>query len=256
MKLIIYGIIIGIGKIIPGVSGSLLAISLGIYEKAIHSITHFCDNKKENFLFLIKLCTGIFIGIIILSKIILYFITNHYFYSVSLFIGLILSTIIRQYKNIKINYKIILLTIIIVLLLTKLPNINLNNDIVFLIGGIIEIFSSLIPGISGTSIYLSLGIYNDILELITNAINIKYVLSNIIKYIYFTIGMFLSFITCTKLIDYMYQKHKEIFDNVILGLSIGSIIILLLLINYPNSIINLLIGIFLFFIGIFTGLII
>ena len=35
MKDIIKGIIIGIGKVIPGVSGSVLAISLGVYEKAV-----------------------------------------------------------------------------------------------------------------------------------------------------------------------------------------------------------------------------
>ena len=35
IKLFFKGIIIGIGKIIPGVSGSMLAISLGIYEKLL-----------------------------------------------------------------------------------------------------------------------------------------------------------------------------------------------------------------------------
>ena len=34
-NLYIKGVIIGIGKIIPGVSGSVLAMSLGIYEEAI-----------------------------------------------------------------------------------------------------------------------------------------------------------------------------------------------------------------------------
>ena len=34
-KLILYGFIIGIGKILPGVSGAVLAISLGVYEESI-----------------------------------------------------------------------------------------------------------------------------------------------------------------------------------------------------------------------------
>ena len=29
------GLIIGIGKIIPGVSGSILAITLGVYDKSV-----------------------------------------------------------------------------------------------------------------------------------------------------------------------------------------------------------------------------
>ena len=36
MRDILIGIIIGIGKIIPGVSGSVLAITLGVYEKIIN----------------------------------------------------------------------------------------------------------------------------------------------------------------------------------------------------------------------------
>ena len=50
--LIIKGIIIGIGKIIPGVSGSMLAISLGIYEKLIDSINSIFKSPKKNLLFL------------------------------------------------------------------------------------------------------------------------------------------------------------------------------------------------------------
>ena len=41
MLLILKGIIIGIGKIIPGVSGSMLAISMGIYQKMIDSVNNF-----------------------------------------------------------------------------------------------------------------------------------------------------------------------------------------------------------------------
>ena len=35
---ILKGILIGIGKILPGISGSLIAISLGVYYKSIHII--------------------------------------------------------------------------------------------------------------------------------------------------------------------------------------------------------------------------
>ena len=40
MRKVFQGILIGLGKIIPGVSGSVIAISLGVYEKAIDIIKH------------------------------------------------------------------------------------------------------------------------------------------------------------------------------------------------------------------------
>ena len=62
--LILKGIIIGLGKIIPGVSGSMLAISMGIYQKMIDSINNFFDNIKTNFLFLFKIGLGVLISIV------------------------------------------------------------------------------------------------------------------------------------------------------------------------------------------------
>ena len=47
INLFIKGIIIGIGKVIPGVSGSMLAISLGIYEKILNSISNIFKDFKE-----------------------------------------------------------------------------------------------------------------------------------------------------------------------------------------------------------------
>ena len=46
IMLIIKGIIVGVAKVIPGVSGSVLMISLNIYDKAIKCICNFfCDCK-------------------------------------------------------------------------------------------------------------------------------------------------------------------------------------------------------------------
>ena len=256
MKLIIYGIIIGIAKVIPGISGSLLAISFGIYEKTIHIITHFFDDFKNNLIYLFKLGIGIIIGIVLLSKIVLFFITNYYFYSMILFTGLIISSIIKQYKCITIKPLIIISTVIVLLLITKNSYIklNANSNITYLICGFIEVISSLIPGISGTSLLLSFGIYNDILKLITNVFNIKFIINNYLKYIFFTIGIISSFIGCSLLVDYLYKKHKILFDNSILGLSIESIIIIISLINYQISFLNLLLGLFLFSFGVILGI--
>jgi putative membrane protein len=69
--LIIKGIIIGIGKIIPGLSGSMLAISMGIYQKLINSINNFFEDIKGNFYFLFNVFLGVSISIIFFSKTIL-----------------------------------------------------------------------------------------------------------------------------------------------------------------------------------------
>ena len=66
MILFIKSIIIGICAILPGISGSVIAVSFGIYEKFIVIVT---DNKKikENKKFIIIVTVGILIGIYVTS---------------------------------------------------------------------------------------------------------------------------------------------------------------------------------------------
>ena len=49
----IKGFIIGIGKIIPGVSGAMLATIMGVYDKAIFYICNFKNNIKVAIKYLI-----------------------------------------------------------------------------------------------------------------------------------------------------------------------------------------------------------
>ena len=127
MKLILKGIIIGIGKIIPGVSGSVLAISLGVYESSISCITNFFKDIKYNIKYLGLLGIGIIISITCLSKIIVYCLDNYYIYTMFLFIGLIVGSSNLKLKNKKYNY-ISLITFSLVL---AFGLISQNNQIVF-----------------------------------------------------------------------------------------------------------------------------
>ena len=123
LKNIIYGLIIGIGFIIPGVSGGVLATILGIYDDAINRLNNFKKNIKDNLLYLGNLFIGLVLGIILFSKIILYFFNNN-IYSISyIFIGLILGSIPYLIKDVKykcnqnINLVVFIITFIIGVLL-------------------------------------------------------------------------------------------------------------------------------------------
>ena len=53
--LFLKGLVIGMGQIIPGVSGGMLAISLGLYDKCISIISNIFDNFKNNIKFLLPI---------------------------------------------------------------------------------------------------------------------------------------------------------------------------------------------------------
>ena len=102
IKNILKGFIIGIAKILPGVSGSMLAISLNVYERLLGIIADIKTTTKKEFKFLFSILTGALVGISFLSGSVKWFLNNFYFPTMLLFIGLIiggLPEIVNIIKN-------------------------------------------------------------------------------------------------------------------------------------------------------------
>lgn len=256
IKYVLMGIIIGIGKIIPGVSGAVIAVSFGVYDLGLDAITHFFHNKKRNFYFLSSLGTGVLIGIILFSNVIRYLIDNCYFMVMLLFTGLILGGTINISKNIKkdkVNYMIIALSLIIIVLL-GISNIdnnyviknNYGDYIVYLGSGFMEAIGTVVPGISSTALLMIIGIYDIFISSIADIYNI----SNVMFLLLFGLGLGVGIIITSYVMDYLFKKHKDRTLAFIIGISFGSVVLMLFksFINGFN-IYHLLIGIMLFIIG-------
>ena len=65
LKTFIQGFLIGMAKMIPGFSGSLLAIIFGVYGKTLDIIAHLKNIDKSKLCYLLLLGSGIVLGIII-----------------------------------------------------------------------------------------------------------------------------------------------------------------------------------------------
>ena len=225
MDLIIKGIIIGIGKILPGISGSLLAITLGIYEKIINSISEFKKDVINNGIFLSKIGIGIIVSIIIFSKIILKCLNNYYFTTMLLFIGMILGSIPKIISKTKITKKNMLITIVMIIIIYVVIRIfNLENvhnhtientpqEIIKLIGiGILDSLASIIPGISGTAILMFLGYYNIIIETFSSITQIEKIQTTLFVLVPFLIGFIIGTIYISKIINKLIKRHSNIIN--------------------------------------------
>ena len=232
--LFIKGIIIGIGKVIPGVSGSMLAISMGIYQKMLDSINNFFKDIKNNFLFLFKIVLGVFVAIVFFSKIVLTCLNNYYIITMFFFIGLILGSfkdIDREIK--KRNKYVIIITFFITLILGMISvnnEFNIENiflrSIYFIIVGFIDAFTMVVPGISGTATLMMIGAYNTLMETFSNLLNFNQLLDNILIMIPFSIGLFIGVIFTVKLINYLFKKSKDNTYSAIIGFGVSTIILM------------------------------
>ena len=254
--LFIKGLLIGIGKIIPGVSGAVLAIILNVYDEGIDKIVNFFNNPKKNILFLLNIGLGIILGIILFSNIINYTLNKYYVITMLFFIGLIQGGIPNILKEI--DKKDYIYTLIIIIIFTIISFLNINNNyilknnftdyIIFFIGGIIETCGTVIPGLSSTALLLILGIYNLIIESISNTTNLVF---NFKVLIPFVIGILSSIILVSKVISISLNKYKKKTYSIILGLVLSSIIILIVkTFTYQTTLLELLIGIIFMIVGI------
>lgn len=247
INLFVKGFFIGVGKVLPGVSGSMLAISFGIYDKIIEIIAHPFKNIKNNISFMFPICIGFLVAIFITSNFLEYIFLKYYTVFMFCFMGIIFRGIVDLKNEIKITIKnliIILISLLFIMSLNFISNgyyeINYNFFTIFIIG-IIEAISSIVPGISGTAIFMILGCYDFILELFSH-----YFLLSYIKYIIpFVLGIIFGFIMISRIINYLIKNNKSALYSSIMGFTIGSIILLILKFRI-DSISSLIFGIICF----------
>ena len=216
MLLFFKGFLVGIGKIIPGVSGSLLAIRLNIYEDTINIINNLFKNFRNNILYLCKVGLGILLAITLGSNIILFFLDKFYFITTSIFILLIISGIPAIFRETD-NYIFSLISFSLYLGILYIPRLELFNNYYFI--GFLESFTTIVPGISGTALYMSFGLYEKVLNLFSNMYLLEFN-----KIIPFGIGFLMGGIILIKFIDYCFKKYRGKTYSVILGLLLGSIV--------------------------------
>ena len=74
MKNFLLSILVGIGNITPGVSGSCMMIIFNMYESVINAIANLFKDFKNSFKYLLPIGLGIILGTFLFSFVIKYFI--------------------------------------------------------------------------------------------------------------------------------------------------------------------------------------
>lgn len=62
------GLIIGIGTMIPGVSGGTAAVLLGVFEEILEAVGSIFSHTKKSFIYLLPILSGAISGILLIAK--------------------------------------------------------------------------------------------------------------------------------------------------------------------------------------------
>ncbi len=250
IKNVLKGMVIGIANIIPGVSGGTMMVSMNIYDKLIHCITHLFSEFKKSVGFLLTIALGMGIAIIASS-----FFLEELFAKVPIqtnlaFIGLIiggLPAICKNVKGNKVKVGHIIAGLIFFIVVVGLAAIgetegnaadlsfNLINIIKLFVVGVIAAGTMVIPGVSGSMMLMLMGYYQPILGAITDffsalvALDVDGLLKGFGILVPFGIGVLAGIFAVAKLIEVIFSKFPLYAYWAIIGLIVASPIAIILM---------------------------
>ena len=248
------GVVIGIANIVPGVSGGTMMVSMGIYDKLIHCITHLFSEFKKSVLFLLPIAVGMVAAIAASSFGLTYLFENLPIQTNLLFVGLILGGLPAIWKNVKgnsVKAGHVLACVLFFVLVVGMAamgesegasadlSFSLGNVAVLLMVGVITSATMVIPGVSGSMVPMLMGFYYPVLNAIKDffkdlaALNIDGILRGCGILIPFGIGVVVGIFGIAKLVEIIFEKFPLYAYWAIIGLIVSSPIAILLMGTFP-----------------------
>lgn len=233
----IRGFMMALADSVPGVSGGTIAFIMGFYDKFINSINDLVVGDKSRKIkalkFLIKLGIGWIVGMLLSISILANLFDKQIYKVSSLFIGFILASlpliIISEKDNIKGKYKNIIFLIIgalVVVLLSTVKfsvnpsKLNFGMIIYTVIAGALAISAMVLPGISGSTILMSFGLYIPIITGVKKMLELNF--SSLPLIIFAGVGVILGVVLAIGQIKKLLQKKRSQVVYMIIGMMIGS----------------------------------
>lgn len=250
IKSILKGIVIGIANAIPGVSGGTMMVSMGIYDKLIHCLTHLFKELKKSVQFVAPIILGAGLGVILLSAVIEKMFVYIPIQTNLLFIGLIvggLPMIMNKVKGQTIGIGAIIGFIVFFALVVGLSIIgetegqtadvtfNFVNCIKLFGVGIVAAATMVIPGVSGSMMLMIMGYYQVIIETINDMVKalVSFDIAGILKgcgvLIPVAVGAVIGIFAIAKLVELVFEKAPTVAYSSIIGLIVASPIAIVLM---------------------------
>jgi putative membrane protein len=223
------------GSILPGISGSMIAAILKIYQELIQALNNFTKEPANSIKAVWQYIVGVFIGFGLGFVLIKIFYQNAPIPITLLFIGFIIGAIpslLNEIKGIKIKWHhmvVFVLSIVIMIGLLFLNESSTQVDswmeyiIVFFIG-IITAVALITPGLSGATILIALGYFHILVNLGDSVIqalitfDFSAIISSLPMLFILALGVIVGLILVGKVMYYILQKYKYHFYVSILGI--------------------------------------
>ncbi len=237
----ICGFFIGFGFIVPGVSGSAVAMMFDVYNDMLDSVSNIFKTFKKSFIYLLPIGLGVILSALSLYFPLMFLLKKNCFAIIMLFAGMLaggLKPIVKKVewktKN-KWNYLGFVLAFLFVIGISlssffikdfgiDLKKPNAVNYIMVFVCGILFAISTIVPGVSGTALLLAVGYYYPLMVgVMGDILSFNFNLYSILIMVDFALGLVIGVFIISKLIKVCFDKFNTATYMIISGFAIGSI---------------------------------
>lgn len=240
---ILCGFCLGISVFAPGISGSIMAIIMGIYDKLIDIMANPFKNLKQNIKYLFPMGIGAVISLLLFILVFSYLFETYEKAVYMLFIGLIAGNLPMIYKEARksefkwyylIGFVIAVAVAFIIGVMSEntgsAQGIVAGNNLFYLaLCGAVGGFASLVPGMSISMILIVMGVYDSLIDtaksFMTAIIDKDFagVLSGATVIAVVGIAFVLAMVLSSRLIKFVFEKFSGMAHFMVLGFLVGSI---------------------------------
>ena len=227
------GLMMGVSDLIPGVSGGTIAVVLGIYDRLIAAINGlFSKEWKKHLSFLIPLGIGVACSLLAFSHVMQWLMDKHesltYYFFLGLIIGILPFLFRKSNAFTMFRWQHALLMLLGIVLISIIPidqsadaamtNLTFSSYLLLFFAGLVASAAMILPGISGSFIFLVLGTYNTVVNAVT-ALDLKIMIA-------VAAGIGIGILTMSKVIHYFLTHFRTATFAFIIGSVIGSVFLI------------------------------
>lgn len=221
------GFVIGFGMVIPGVSGGVLAMVLGLYEPIIAAIANPFDNWRRNLKFLLPLGVGAGVCLLSLARLLEYLFAQYPLPTLYLFFGLVIASIpsmvtLANGQGFRLSYLVSLAAGLgLLLIITGLPQLlgaggPQRASLLYpvLMGGILGA-GLVVPGLSASFLLIAFGYYEELLGALVQL--------DLTILVPAGLGVVIAIVLASKAIHWLFRWKYGHVSYAIIGLMLGSL---------------------------------
>ena len=168
------GALIGVGGVLPGISGGVLCVVFGIYKTIMELLSHPFQTIKKNYRVLIPLILGCGFGFIVVAKLLGFLLERYPAPSVCLFVGLIVGMLPSLFREAGVRGRskgaFVSLGVCFCVVLSLLICLNMVHAVItpnfawYLFCGFCIALSVIAPGMSFSTLLMPLGLYTPLVN--------------------------------------------------------------------------------------------